>query len=225
MKVVQIVVVVIAVGTWFGFKSMYRINISKKNKTGTVIILNGPSAAGKSSIQKAFQNLMMPNLWLKVGIDNLFDQPMPDITLENMAYWQSQNLIRWVTMSKDSDDNPVMTLFTGEQGDKVAYGMNGAIAAYAQSGCKVVVDYIAYKKEWVDDLRNKLKNVKTCWVKVNIPLAILEEREVARATSPKGHARSHYDTVHWDIKYDVEVNSGNDSAIKIAEQIKEFLKV
>ena len=33
-----------------------------KQKTGTVIILNGPSASGKSSIQKEFQTLMMPNL-------------------------------------------------------------------------------------------------------------------------------------------------------------------
>ena len=46
-------------------------------KTGTVIILNGPSASGKSSIQKEFQTLMMPNLWIKLGIDNLFDKPMP----------------------------------------------------------------------------------------------------------------------------------------------------
>ena len=192
-------------------------------KTGTVIILNGPSASGKSSIQKEFQNIMMPNLWIKVGIDNLFDKPMPDITLENLAFWQSENPIRWVTMSKDADENPIMTLFTGDQGDKVAYGMNSAIAAYAQNGCNVIVDYIAYKKEWIDDLHDKLSNVKTYWVKVSIPLQTLEEREVSRATSPKGHARSHYHTVYWDILYDLEVNSDKDSAQKIATQIKDNL--
>jgi len=213
----------ILVGALFYVKLGDRCNIFKKNKCGTVIILNGPSAAGKSSIQKAFQTLMMPNLWIKVGIDNLFDTPMPDITMENLAYWQSPNLIRWVTMSKDKDDNAVMTLFTGDQGDKVAYGMNSAIVAYAQSGCNVIVDYIAYKKEWIDDLQDKLKNIKACWVKVSIPLSTLEEREVARATSPKGHARSHYDTVYWNISYDLEVNSGTNTAVAIAEQIKEFL--
>lgn len=194
-------------------------------KSGTVIILNGPSASGKSSIQKEFQNMMMPNLWIKVGIDNLFDKPMPDITLENLAFWQSENPIRWVTMSKDADENPIMTLFTGDQGDKVAYGMNSAIAAYAQNGCNIIVDYIAYKKEWIDDLQSKLKNIKTCWVKVTIPLQTLEEREVSRATSPKGHARSHYHTVYWDIQYDLEVNSDKNSAQTIATQIKEFLKL
>ena len=211
-------VVIAVVILWsFYFKST--------EQTGTVIILNGPSASGKSSIQKEFQYLMMPNLWIKLGIDNLFDKPMPDITLENLSFWQSPNPIRWVTMSKDQDENSVMTLFTGEQGDKVAYGMNSAIADYAKSGCNIIVDYIVYKKEWLDDLRQKLKGIKTYWVKVAIALSTLEDREVARATSPKGHARSHYDFVHWDATYDLEVNSEKDSARTIAEQIKEFIEV
>lgn len=30
--------------------------------------------------------------------------------------------------------------------------MNSAIAGYAQAGRNVIVDYIAYKKEWLDDM-------------------------------------------------------------------------
>lgn len=191
-------------------------------KCGTVIILNGPSGSGKSSIQKEFQYLMMPNLWIKLGIDNLFDKPMPDITPENMQFWQTPNPIRWVQTTKDAQQNSVITLFTGPQGERVAYGMNSAIADYAKTGCNIIVDYIAYKKEWVDDLRTKLKNIKTYWVKVSIPLSVLEAREAARGTSPKGHARSHYDFVHWGLKYDLEVNSDTQTAGAIAQQIKDF---
>ncbi|MCX5924163.1 MAG: hypothetical protein NTZ68_01950 [Candidatus Dependentiae bacterium] len=201
----------------------FKGNLMKKTY-GTVIILNGPSASGKSSIQKAFQPLMMPNLWIKHGIDSLFDQPMPDINPENLSFWQSQNPIRWVTMSKDKDDNAVMTLFVGDQGDKVAYGMNSAIAAYAHAGCNIIVDYIAYKKEWIDDLQQKLKGINTYFVKVNIPLDILEQREQGRGTSPKGHARSHYDTVHWDIVYDLQVDSSKQNPTEIAQTIKEFIE-
>ena len=193
--------------------------------SGIVIVLNGPSAAGKTSIQKEFQTAMMPNLWIKLGIDNLFDKPMPDITLENMHIWQVQNPIRWVETSKDSAKNSVITLFTGEQGDKVAYGMNAAIAAYAKAGNNVIVDYIAYKKAWADDLRNKLKDLKTYWVNVDIPLSVIEEREAARGTSPKGHARSHYDTVHWDIKYDLTVSSHKNTAAQIAQELKSRVEV
>ena len=206
------------------FCILYFFYFSKKNKrSGAVIILNGPSASGKSSIQKEFQALMMPKLWIKVGIDTLFDQPMPDITLENLAYWQSSNAIRWVESTVDKDQNNIITLYVGAEGENVAYGMNSAIAAYAKSGCNVIVDYIAYKKEWIDDLQQQLKDIKTYWIKVALPLDVIEAREAARGTSPKGHARSHYDSVYWNIAYDLEVNSGQNSALEIAEKIKEFI--
>lgn len=67
-----------------------RIKQAKIKKYGTVIILNGPSSSGKSSIQKEFQYLMLQNLWAKLGIDNLFDKPFPNINLENISYWQSK---------------------------------------------------------------------------------------------------------------------------------------
>ncbi len=215
MKKTMILIAAICLGiAWFCYRPVI--------KAGTVIILNGPSASGKSSIQAKFQDSMMPKLWIKVGIDNLFDKPMPDITQENMAFWQKENAIRWVEASTN-EGNPVITLFTGSQGEQVAYGMNSAIAAYALAGNNVIVDYIAYKKEWVDDLRNKLSSIHTYWIKVNIPLSTIEEREVARNTSPKGHARSHYGSVHWDIQYDFEVDSSQDSAEEIAHKIKTFI--
>jgi len=195
-------------------------NYNNSHKSGTVIILNGPSTSGKSSIQKEFQSLMMPKLWIKLGIDNLFDKPMPDITPENMNFWQQPNPIRWVTATKNDNEKPIITLLVGKEGEQVAYGMNSSIAAYAQQGCNVIVDYIAYKKEWANDLQKKLKNIKTYWVKVTAPLTVLEQREKERGTSPQGHARSHYDFVYWDIPYDFEVDSHKMSAIEIAEYIK-----
>ena len=165
----------------------------------------------------------MPKLWIKVGIDTLFDRPMPDITLENLAYWQSSNAIRWVESTVDKDQNNIITLYVGAEGENVAYGMNSAIVAYAKSGCNIIVDYIAYKKEWIDDLQQQLKDIKTYWIKVALPLEVIEAREAARGTSPKGHARSHYDSVYWNIAYDLEVNSGQNSALEIAEKIKEFI--
>lgn len=197
-------------------------SVLTSQKVGTVIILNGPSAAGKSSIQNEFQKLMMPNLWIKVGIDNLFDKPMPEITIENLNFWQNENEIRWVSSEKDVHYNSVITLHLGKQGLSVVQGMNRAIAEYAKSGCNVIVDYIGYDQKWLEDLKQQLKGVKTYWVKVEIPLEILEKREEARATSPKGHARSHFNKVYGNIGYDLIVNSDKDSAMTIAENIKKY---
>lgn len=201
------------------FIGCVHMGIKKNNNRVMVIILNGPSASGKSSIQKEVQKLTMPNLWVKVGIDNLFDQPMPDITPKNMEFWQSENPIRWVSSHKDEEDNSVITLHVGEQGEKVAYAMNSAILAYAENGCNVIVDYIAYKKAWLDDLRKKLSKIKTIYVAVDIPLNSLEEREKSRGTSPEGHARSHYSYVYQALTYDLRVNSKDDTASEIAHKI------
>ncbi len=192
--------------------------------TGTVIILNGPSAAGKTSIQKEFQQIMMPKLWIKLGIDTLFDAPLPNITAENIAFWQKENSIRWVESTKDSEGHNLITLYVGPDGDRVAYAMNSAIAAYAKQGCSIIVDYIAYKAEWITDLKRKLKNIKTHWVKVAIPLEVLEEREKARGTSPVGHARSHYNYVYDNIDYDLQVSPHIQSAAEIAQLIKVTFK-
>jgi len=197
---------------------------TQSQPAGTVIILNGPSGSGKSSIQREFQYLMIPNLWIKTGIDSLFDAPMPTITPENMNFWQSPNPIRWVETNQDKDGNTVITLFVGEQGEKVAYAMNSAIADYARNGCNMIVDYIAYKQEWLVDLQKKLKGIKTFYVAVEIPLETLEAREAARGTSPKGHARSHYYTVYGNAKYDLTVNSATHSAREIAQQIKALIE-
>jgi chloramphenicol 3-O phosphotransferase len=216
---IALILATVAIGA---LAATYFFMTRKQAQYGTVIILNGPSTAGKSSIQREFQKITMPNLCIKVGIDNLFDLPMPDINPENMSFWQTPNPIRWVSNTTDNEQNTVITLFTGEQGDRVAYGMNTAIAGYAKAGCDVIVDYIAYKKEWIDDLQAKLKNTPTIWVKVAAPIDVLEAREVARGTSPKGHARSHHATVHWDLKYDLVVDSARESAAAIAQKIKDL---
>jgi chloramphenicol 3-O phosphotransferase len=199
--------------------------LKNKKGYGKVIILNGPSCAGKSSIQKKFQSLMMPQLWIKLGIDNLFDTPLPDITLDTLPFWQSPNSIRWVQTTEDKEKNKVITLYLGNEGEKVIRGMHSALAAYAKNGCNVIVDYILYNETWYDDLCAELAGIKTYWVKVNIPLKTLEEREAARGTSPKGHARSHYDTVYANIPYDLEVDSEKESSHAIAQKIKEYFKL
>lgn len=186
---------------------------------GKVILLLGPSGAGKTSIQKAFQQIAMPDLWLKVGVDTLFDLPMPDITPENLEHWHSPNPIRWVSSTKDCEQNPIITLHVGSEGEKVATAMNSAIAAYAKSGCNVIVDYIPYNTEWLTDLQEKLTGIQTYTIAVKISLETLEKREKERATSPVGHARSHYSTAYGNLPFNLEVSSEEDTPEVIAQKI------
>lgn len=77
-----IAVLLVAYGTF---------NYFKRSKTyGTVIILNGPSASGKSSIQKEFQYIMMPNLWIKLGTMIYWRQPV-EATESSEAWHHAQD--------------------------------------------------------------------------------------------------------------------------------------
>lgn len=191
----------------------------KNPEKGTVILLLGPSGSGKTSIQKAFQQIAMPDLWIKIGIDSLFDLPMPDITPDNMDLWKTPNAIRWVESSEDSEGCPVISLQVGPEGEKVAMAMNSAITAYAENGCNVIVDYIPYKSSWLLDLQEKLSSITTYLVGIKISLETLEQREKSRGTSPVGHARSHYKSAYGDFSLDLEVSSEEETPEEIAEKI------
>lgn len=197
---------------------------------GTVIILNGPSAVGKSSIQTELQK-QMDELYLKVGIDSFFDALIASPDLSNFEkdkefsqYTPDGILIRSVKLTKDASGNQIVPLTIGPAGDKIISGMHYAIAAYAARGNNVIVDYILYKPEWAEDLKAALKDTKTYYIGIKAPLGTLEEREKKRGTSPIGHARSHYDTVHQGMSYDLELDVSNLSPEQSAKKIKEFIQ-
>lgn len=202
------------------------VSKTKNNKPGKIIILNGPSCAGKTSIQKAFQSLMLQEdkYWIRLGIDSLFDSPLPEITLDNMDYWSSRNNLRWVETVKDTEGNTIVPLKIGVEGEKVFYGMNKAVKGYLDAGNNIILDYIAYEKKFIFDLLKILDTFDVTLVKVNISLEELEKREIKRNTSPQGHGRSIYFTLHDDIIYDLVVDSEKNSPDEIAIQIKSFIE-
>lgn len=158
--------------------------MSKKDSfSGIIILLNGPSASGKSSIQNQMQK-QMDQLYLKVGIDNFFDALIetPDLssfdsTKEFSQYTKKGVLIRRVKLVKDAEGNQMVPLEVGPAGDKIIFGMHSAMAAYANEGNHLVVDYILYKQEWLPNLVQALKNIKVYLIGLKAPLEVLEDRE------------------------------------------------
>lgn len=52
--------------------------------------------------------------------------------------------------------------------------MHAAVAAFAEHGNNIIVDYILYEREWLPDLANALRPVNAYFVGVRIPLDVLE---------------------------------------------------
>lgn len=207
------------------FGSFYYLYNKGIKCPSTVIILNGPSASGKSSIQEAFiRKIDTP--WIKIGIDNFFVGVLS--TYYIYGEYKPINPIYKIMegiATQDENKNPIFTLKVGPSGEKIINGMNHAIKAYADAGNNIIIDYIAYEPEWLESLVALLKGHKVIVVGVNLPLEVLEQREVTRATSPRGHARSHYETVHkHKVKYALEVDSSKMTPEQIAESIFSLIK-
>ncbi len=182
---------------------------------GTVIILNGTSAVGKSTIMRAFQAKRVEP-WLGIGIDNFFVGVLPPkFYMEDKP--EHHMVMRGI--ASEDEQGKLFTLHIGAEGQKVIKGMHGAIAAYAKAGNNVIVDYIMYDPAWHADLMNALSDVNVVTVGVTAALPVIEERERVRATSPQGHARSVYATVHQGWDYDLIGNADEETPGQIADQI------
>lgn len=198
---------------------------------GIVIVLNGPSSAGKTSIQKALQKHSKLH-FLRVGIDTFFDGLIEEPDLTNFQkdkkleqFTPSGELIRSVELLEDENHFPVVPLKIGPAGDRIIFGMHRAIASYSETGNNLIVDYILYNPAWAEDLKGALRENTTFFIKVHAPLEVIEKREKERNTSPQGHARSHYETVHFGLEYDLEIDTSvytpEESAVLIQKLIEE----
>lgn len=202
--------------------------ISVHSNPGIVIILNGASAAGKSTLQKELQKLF-PIPYLGIGLDTFFVGVLPErfVLGPNLEGDVPQEKIMQGVPSISETGHRLFTLSVGPLGDQVIHGMHHALAAYAQQENNLIVDYIAYKKEWIPDLVNALKGLTVYVIGVDCPLDILEERERARGRSfVEGHARSHYSSVHQNMSnsYDLRVDTGANSASELAKKIYDFIQ-
>lgn len=201
----------------------WRFQFFNQQQRGVIIVLNGPSASGKSSIQKELQKISKKPL-LAVGLDSFFVGVMPPrYYLEECKESDTNQIVMKGLASQDAQ-GPLFDLHIGALGRKIIYGMHRACAGYAAEGNNLVVDYILYDTSWISHLRQSLSGFKVFYVGIKIPLNILEQREKSRATSPQGHARSHYASVHQGMVYDLEIDSGHLSAAEAARVIATFLK-
>lgn len=193
---------------------------NKQDQFGTVIIINGPSAVGKSSIIKAFQ-AKQSKPWLGIGIDNFFIGVLPPkFYLEDKP--ENHSVMHGI--ATEDAHGKLFTLHVGPEGYKVIRGMHQAIAAYARTGNNVIVDYIMYEPTWHADLQAALAGLKVVTIGVMASLKSLEQREKKRGTSPEGHARSLYESVHRGWNYDLKINTDDITADQAAHHIIQHIE-
>jgi chloramphenicol 3-O phosphotransferase len=168
-----------------------------------VIVLNGASSAGKTSIARCLQS-MLTTPWLLLGIDDLI-RAMPDQGIEDGS------LLR-------IDETGQVELGPGWRDLEESWYMG--VAAIAASGTGIIVDEV-----FLDGGRNqeRLRTVfgplSVLWVGVKCDRDVAKAREALRPDRVTGLAESQATIVHEGVDYDLIVDTSHTSSESCAARI------
>jgi len=181
---------------------------------GKIILLNGASSAGKSSIVRALQTILN-EAYLEAGIDKFLFM-LPTDYLMKAHLWHE-------VIGYERGTNDELLPKVGNHGHQLMRGMHRAITGLAQTGNNVVADHVLLDKLWLADCLQVFEGFEVLFVGVMCPLNVLEAREKDRGDRTLGQAKGQAGIIHQNCIYDLEVDTSKLSAAECAEHIKSRL--
>lgn len=175
----------------------------RKIEPGTIILLNGASSSGKSSILSSIQNT--------------FDEPFLDGGIDKFIWMLPKRCLErplW-------DEVLGLAVEAGDSGRKLFSGMHHAIAVLSQRGNNVVADHVLVEKDWWVECASLFYDRPAYLIKVFCPLEVLMERETQRPCRTPGQAQAQFDRVHLYLECDLELDTSQLSADACARLIYE----
>jgi chloramphenicol 3-O phosphotransferase len=170
-----------------------------------VIVLNGTSSSGKTSIARCLQT-MLPAPWLLLGIDDL-TRAIPDRGIED-------GTLLHISRSGQVELGPGW-------GSLEASWYVG-IAAIVASGTGVIVDEVFLSGgESQERLRMALGESEVLWVGVACDREVASAREALRPDRVAGQADSQATVVHEGVVYDLIVDTSHATSEWCAARILE----
>jgi len=156
-----------------------------------VILLNGTSSSGKSSVAAGLQR-QLEGVWLHVSFDRwIVDGLPPGMDFETATR-------RGV---------PLLTAF------------NAALRGLLDCDLKVILELVICNPVTLRMHLKPLTDKRVLMVGVRCPLEEAERRERARGDRMRGLARSQFETIHAHCDYDVEVDTSRLSVDEAARVI------
>lgn len=121
---------------------------------------------------------------------------------------------------------PETAITTGPYGARLMSGMRRSVAALAESGLDLIVDdvWLGEGAEQADYV-TLLSKHQVFFVGVRAPLAILEQREIARGDRDIGQARWQQGRVHIGATYDLVIDTGALTPQQAARRILESFRL
>jgi chloramphenicol 3-O phosphotransferase len=171
-------------------------------ETGTLILVNGGSSAGKTSLARAFQD-RDPQCWMLLGIDLFWGAPPPDqLNLHHVRpeYYTWDSVI-------EEDGLEYFTIRPGAYLDQAMRARYLAIRAYLDQGMNVIADDVMWKRAWLLDALEIFDGYPVWFVGVRVSDEEGARREIQRGDRHAGWNRGSARAAHADARYDVELDT------------------
>lgn len=150
---------------------------------GKIIIINGPSSSGKTTLALALQK-GLDTPFLRFSFDLFLDHK--SLPLEQMR----SGKFSWELMRPS-----------------VFRGIHQCLPALATAGNNIIFDHIIETRAWLYELVSLISGLDVFFVGLHCSLPELERREMERGNRGSGEARQDFETVHSITSYDLELNS------------------
>lgn len=188
---------------------------------GRVVILNGASSAGKSSVATALQSrwVCQDQCWVIVGWDD-FVPRLPDRwrSVPDAVGDRGSDGVAYRLVSRPSEALRAV-LVPGPIGRRMLHAYHRSVAAMASAGVNVLVEEVMISaEEWLD-WNEALRGLTVTWVGVRCDEGIAARREATRGDRYEGLARGTSERVHAHATYDVEVDTSTLSVEAVAAAI------
>ena len=175
--------------------------------TTRVILLNGGSSAGKSTLARALQALL-PDPWLSLGVDDLIRAAPPSM----------EDTPEGLTIASGG----IITVGPAYCALETAWA--AGVAAIARTGTGVIVDEVLVdgadgQQRW----QAALGEVAVLWVAVRCDAMEAARREKLRGDRTVGMAVLQANSVHEGVRYDLAVDTATSTAAECALRIQEAL--
>jgi chloramphenicol 3-O phosphotransferase len=150
---------------------------------GKIIIINGPSSSGKTTLALALQK----------RLDLPFIRFSFDLFIDHKAFPLEQ-----IKSGKFSWERMRPSVFRG---------LHQCLPALATAGNNIIFDHIIETKAWLYELVSLISELDVFFVGLHCSLPELERREIQRGDRRRGEARQDLETVYSIPTYDLEMNS------------------
>lgn len=156
---------------------------------GRIILLNGTSSAGKTTLSHALRAQLA----------------------EPFCLYASDQLA-------DAGFRPPAPHQRHAGRERFFDGFHRSIPAFAAAGNDLIIEHIVEQQSWADQLAALIGHLDVFWIGVHAPLAVLEQRERDRGNRQAGEAAYHLKT-HDYCRYDLEVDTTSAPIEQIAADV------